>query len=209
MVGINPGAVRHRRAHTRVVILRTERFWLRQLTMADVDNLFALDGDPEVMRYLPDEDSTREKIEQEVLPYLLAEYDRSPGLGLWAAVEHGSGEFLGWMCLRTTKGHAPDDVELGYRLRRAVWGKGLATEGSRALIAHGFDVLGVARVWAETRDANRASQRVMAKAGLRFERTFPHHGVETGGVEYALTRAEYEAGYEAGYGAGYDAGATG
>jgi RimJ/RimL family protein N-acetyltransferase len=181
----------------RVVILRTERFWLRQLTMADVDNLFALDGDPEVMRYLRGEDSTRNHIEQVVLPSLLAEYDRSPGLGVWAAIGHGSDEFLGWMSLRTTKGHEPDDVELGYRLRRAVWGKGLATEGSRALIVYGFDVLGVARVWAETRAENRASQRVMAKAGLRFERTFPHHGDETGGVEYALTRAEYEEGYSA------------
>jgi RimJ/RimL family protein N-acetyltransferase len=167
--------------------------------MADVDKLFELDSDPEVMRYLPAEEATtRDQIEQTVLPYLLAEYDRSPGLGLWAAIEHGSGEFLGWLCLRTTKGHAPDDVELGYRLRRAVWGKGLATEGSRALIVHGFDVLGVARVWAETRDANKASQRVMAKAGLRFERTFPHEGNETGGVEYALTRAQYKADHDTG-----------
>lgn len=186
----------------RFVILRTERFWLRQLTMADVDNLFALDSDPEVMRYLPaDEATTRDHIEQVVLPHLVAEYDRSPGLGVWAAVEHGSGEFMGWMCLRTTKGHAPDDVELGYRLRRAVWGKGVATEGSRALIGYGFDALGVARVWAETRAANKASQRVMAKAGLRFARTFPYNGSETGGVEYALTRAEYEADYGADYNA--------
>lgn len=170
---------------------------MRRLTMADVDSMFALDSDPEVMRYLPEEEPTRDRIEQSVLPYLLAEYDRSPGLGLWAAIEHGSDEFLGWMCLRTTKGHAPDDVELGYRLRRAVWGKGLATEGSRALIGYGFDVVGVARVWAETREANKASQRVMAKAGLRFARTFPHNGDETGGVEYALTRAEYEDGYNA------------
>lgn len=190
--------MRRRVTHTRAVILRTERFWLRQLTMADVDNLFALDSDPEVMRYLPEDEPTRANIEQAVMPYLLAEYDRSPGLGLWAAIEHGSGEFLGWMCLRTTKGHEPDDVELGYRLRRAVWGKGLATEGSRALITYGFDVVGVARVWAETHEANKASQRVMAKAGLRFERTFPHDGDENGGVEYALTRAEYEAGYDAG-----------
>jgi RimJ/RimL family protein N-acetyltransferase len=89
-------------------------------------------------------------------------------------------------------------VELGYRLRRSAWGKGYATEGSRALIAKGFAELGVERVYATTMVVNVASRRVMEKAGLRFVRTFrqpwPDHidGEEKGDVEYALSRAQWE-----------------
>ena len=91
----------------------------------------------------------------------------------------------------------PDEVELGYRLRRSAWGKGYATEGSRALIHKGFTELGVRRVVARTMAVNTASRRVMEKAGLMHVRTFyperpdPIEGSEQGEVEYALTEADW------------------
>jgi RimJ/RimL family protein N-acetyltransferase len=167
--------------------------------MADVDNLLALDSDPEVMRFLSKGRSpTRERIEQEVLPGLLAQYDRYPGFGWWAAEENATGSFAGWMGLQVKEDRPSGDAELGYRLRRAVWGRGFATEGSRALVALAFADVGVQRVWAETMAVNKASRRVMEKVGLRFVRTFhlqfddPVDGTEFGEVEYALTRADYE-----------------
>ena len=87
-----------------------------------------------------------------------------------------------------------DEPELGYRLRRSAWGKGYATEGSRALIRKGFTELGVRRVVAETMAVNTASRRVMEKAGLTLVRTFHQEwpdripGDEHGDVEYALTQ---------------------
>jgi RimJ/RimL family protein N-acetyltransferase len=161
-----------------VVILRTARLVLRRLTWAAVDSLVELDGDPEVMRFLTKGLPTpREVVVGEVLPRLLAEYDS--GFGRWAAIE--GGVFVGWLGLRP-------GGELGYRLRRAVWGRGLATE------------LGVPRVWARTMSVNVASRRVMAKAGLRHVRTWhevfddPIDGTELGEVEYAVTRAEWVSG---------------
>ena len=80
------------------------------------------------------------------------------------------------------------------------WGKGYATEGSRALVERAFRELGAERVTAETMAVNAASRRVMEKAGLRYVRTFHQDwpdkidGDEHGDVEYALTRAEWEAG---------------
>ncbi len=72
-----------------------------------------------------------------------------------------------------TAGRAPpDEVELGYRLRKSAWGKGYATEGSRALIRKGFGELGVRRMVAETMAVHGASRRVMEKAGLALVRTF-------------------------------------
>ena len=181
------------------VFLETERLVLRRFTEADVDNLFDLDGDPEVMRFLTGGEPTpREVIRDETLPRILHYYERFAGFGFWAAIERSTGDFLGWFEFRPQEGSGTDEAELGYRLRRSAWGRGYATEGSRALIRKGFSELGVRRVVAETMAVNIASRRVMEKAGLTLERTFhrswpnPIEGAEQGEVEYALTKADWE-----------------
>ena len=99
---------------------------------------------------------------------------------------------------------APGEVELGYRLRKSAWGKGYATEGSRALICKGFTEFGVQRVVAEAMAVNLASRRVMEKAGLTLVRTvrqpwpYPIEGQELGDVEYALTKADWQRQNQAG-----------
>jgi RimJ/RimL family protein N-acetyltransferase len=177
-------------------VLETERLRLREFTWDDVENLVELDADPEVMRYITGGRATsREVIEREELPAFLR---RSDGYGFWAAVEKASGDFIGWFHLRLRAEGAADEPELGYRLRRSAWGKGYATEGSRALVEKAFAELGARRVWAETMVVNTASRRVMEKAGLEYVRTFHAdwpdkiEGDEEGDVEYALTRAEWE-----------------
>jgi RimJ/RimL family protein N-acetyltransferase len=78
------------------------------------------------------------------------------------------------------------------------WGKGYATEGSRALIRKGFTELGAQRVVAETMAVNLASRRVLEKAGLSLVRIFHQpwpcqvDGRELGDAEYAVTKAEWE-----------------
>lgn len=180
------------------VFLETERLVLRRFTPADEDNLYELDSDPEVMRFLTGGRPTgRERIRDEILPRLLGQYQRPDGLGRWAAVEKATGAFLGWFALEPPERSDQDGAELGYRLRRAAWGTGYATEGSRALIRTGFTDLGVHRVFAETMAINTRSRRVMEKCGLRYVRTFhldwddPLPGTELGEVEYALTRDEW------------------
>jgi RimJ/RimL family protein N-acetyltransferase len=181
------------------VFLETDRLLLRRFTEADVDNLVELDSDPEVMRFINGGRPTpREEVDNDLLPAYLAYYQRSAGYGFWAAIEKSTGEFLGWFHFRPPPGGGRDDVELGYRLRRSAWGKGYATEGSRALIRKGFTELGVQRVFAETMAVNAASRRVMEKAGLKLVRSFHQpwpdqiDGAEHGDVEYALRKAEWE-----------------
>jgi RimJ/RimL family protein N-acetyltransferase len=181
------------------IFLETERLVLCRFTEADVDNLFDLDSDPEVMRFLTGGKPTpREVIRNETLPRILHYYERFAGFGFWAAIEKSTGEFLGWFEFRPPEGGGPDEVELGFRLRRSAWGKGYATEGSRALIRKGFTELGVRRVVAQTMAVNTASRRVMEKAALTLVRTFhqewqePIEGAEQGEVEYALTKAAWE-----------------
>lgn len=188
------------------VFLESDRLVLRQFTREDVDNVFELDSDPEVMRYITGGKPTpREVVRDEIIPRWLAYYEQCDGYGYWAAIEKVTGQFLGWFHFRPhsdgplSDGALRDGVELGYRLRCSAWGKGYASEGSRALIRKGFTELGVERVYAETMAVNLGSRRVMEKAGLRYVRTFrqdwpePIPGSEHGEVEYALTKAEWEA----------------
>jgi len=181
------------------LFLETERLRLRRFTDDDVENLVELDGDPAVMKFINGGRPTpRAEIEDEVLPAFLGYYERFEGYGFWAVVEKSTGRFLGWFHFRPAKGAPPGEIELGYRLRRSAWGKGYATEGSRALIEKGFVELGVERVVAETMVVNVASRRVMEKSGLRLVRTFHQpwpdyiEGQEEGDVEYALLRSEWE-----------------
>ncbi len=87
------------------------------------------------------------------------------GFGALAVEDRAQGAFLGWAGLQHLEGGP--EVELGYYLGRAAWGRGLATELARALVAHARETLGLARLVAVVRPENAASQGVLAKAGLR------------------------------------------
>ena len=187
------------------VFLETQRLVLRRFSADDAGNLVNLDSDPDVMRFVTGGVPTsREEIESDFLPAYLGYYERYEGYGFWAVIEKESGEFLGWFHFRPQPDAAPGEVELGYRLRKSAWGKGYATEGSRALIRKGFTELGAQRVIAETMVVNTASRRVMEKAGLRLVRIFhqpwpfPMEGDEHGSVEYALDRADWQQQEQAG-----------
>ena len=179
------------------IYLETERLLLRRFTADDLDDLCALDADPEVMRYVNGGIPTpRAEMEHDFLPWWLAYYERGDRYGFWAAIEKSSGEFLGWFHFRPESGADPDEPELGYRLKQSAWGKGYSTEGSRALIDKGFREFGVRRVVASADEQHAASRRVMEKAGMTLVRTWydtsPEYP-EGYSVEYALTRADWEA----------------
>ena len=186
----------------------TERLALRRVTAGDAGNLLALDGDPEVMRYIEPGVKTRAQIEAEVLPLFLGRHQRHPGFGRWAADARDGGGFVGWFGLRPVQPSEaaivdwPDAppggvAEIGYRLRRSAWGRGYATEGARALVRRAFTELGVGEVVATTMTVNTRSRAVMEKAGLRYARTVhltwaePLDGNEQGDVEYRLCREDW------------------
>jgi RimJ/RimL family protein N-acetyltransferase len=187
------------------VYLETERLILRRFTPDDVDLVTALDADPAVMRYVNGGRPTpRDEIRDVYLPAWIAYYEAGDRYGFWAAIEKRTGAFVGWFHLRPHEGDPDDEPELGYRLIASSWGRGYATDGSRALIRKAFAGLGAHRVYAATMVVNVSSRRVMEKVGLRFVRVFHEpwpdriEGEEQGDVEYALTLDEWKAGPEAG-----------
>lgn len=174
----------------------TGRLRFRRFTRADIDLLVDLDSDPEVMRWLTGgKPSTREYYEQ-AMPRILATYETGPSRGTFAAEEMGGdgwGRFVGWFHLKDAY-HWPGELELGYRLRRSAWGRGLATEGSVGLIRHALEDLGEPVVVAGTMRGNAGSQRVMGKAGMVFEREFVEdrwEGEDKRAVKYAARAGEW------------------
>jgi RimJ/RimL family protein N-acetyltransferase len=182
------------------IVLETERLRIRRFTEDDAPLLLELDSDPEVMRFvgpyqLPNVEAYREYIRARYLP----EYQRQAGWGVFAAIEMSSGNFLGKFILhpapQDTYGldarFQPDDIELGFRFRRDCWGRGFATEGSRALIRLAFRQNKATRIVAAILDGNIASVRVLEKVGLKLISRSWANDVNQPQATFALTAEEF------------------
>jgi RimJ/RimL family protein N-acetyltransferase len=172
---------------------------LRHFTEEDAGPLAALYGDPRVMRFITLQPPSRATVESKILPEYLREYRELPdGLGSFAAIEKETGQLAGRFSLKPANSYGlTGGTELGYRLYPAFWGRGLATEGSRALIASAFERRRFDRVVATTMADNVGSWRVLEKCGLRRVRTFYYPdadlmpGAEHGDFVYELTRSDW------------------
>jgi RimJ/RimL family protein N-acetyltransferase len=155
--------------------LLTARLALREFVPGDVDDLVTSDGDDRVMRYLGA--GLRGRSREEVaagLERMTAGYAARPGYGLLHASRRDDGRFVG------ASGLFPEpegrEIEIAYRLPFDCWGQGYATEMARAVLAHGFDTLGLERVVGLTWPENVASQHVLRKLGMRERGVETHYG---------------------------------
>lgn len=108
------------------------------------------------------------------------------GFGLWILRALAGGDPIGRAVLRHLDVEGVDEVEVGYAFYPAFWGRGLATEAATACLAFGRRELGLPTIVAVTAPANAASQRVLHKVGLAYEREFLHEGAPA-----ALFRIRY------------------
>lgn len=162
------------------VFLESDRLILRQFVVDDLNNLFDLNSDFEVMRYINGGLPTSYQNTKESLAKYLTAY-KNADCGYWVAIEKTNNKFIGWFHFLTTTNFnylaefnlvTGDEIALGYRLRRASWNQGFATEGSKAIIGKGFSELSVTKVVSWALVENKASIRVMEKVGLRREKEF-------------------------------------
>lgn len=165
---------------------RTAGLVLRELTAQDLPSLLELDSDPEVMRHITDGRPNGPAEYAELLPRMLAYTGQDYGS---YAAEHDA-RFVGWFHLRPS---CFDDaeLELGYRLCARVWGRGLATEGSRALLDHAFHTLRRPWVDACAHAENLASIAVMRRCGMQFDRSFEHPRAQIMVERYWVQRDTY------------------
>jgi RimJ/RimL family protein N-acetyltransferase len=181
------------------IVLETERMLLRRFTQADAGPLAALYGDARVMQFVTTNPPSRADVESAILPaYLLEYHELADGFGSFAAMAKATGQLAGRFSLKPAHSYGlTGGTELGYRLYPAFWGRGLATEGARALIWSAFERRHVDRVVATTMADNVGSWRVLEKCGMRRVRTFYYPdavempGAEHGDYVYELTRGDW------------------
>ncbi|MDH6115139.1 RimJ/RimL family protein N-acetyltransferase [Kitasatospora sp. MAP12-15] len=155
-----------RTGHHRVPA-RTERLAFRRMSAADLDDMAALLGDPEVMRYY-----ARAKDRTEAMAWIdwNQRLYQQEGFGLWLITLQATGEFVGDCGLTPQEVEGTLDIELGYHIRTALQGRGYATEAAAACRDHAREVLGTKRLIAMIHPDNTPSQRVAQKVGLSYER---------------------------------------
>lgn len=150
-------------------IARTRRLILREVVDADEEPLGRCFADPETMAFYPDvadRKRTREWIEAQRASYAAC------GYGFWAACDTETGDFLGYCGLAATAAGdgSPDEIEIGYLIRRDLWNRGLGTEAARAAVRLCRRRFGRPDPIALVDPRNAASIRVAEKIGMRWER---------------------------------------
>jgi RimJ/RimL family protein N-acetyltransferase len=152
------------------VVLETERLLLREFAPEDVGALEGILGDPVAMQYYPvpfDRAEVENWIRRNRARY------RDCGFGLWAMLLKDSGELIGdcgcfVRVFEELGGNA--EFELGWHVRRDLWGRGYATEAARCCIDYAFSSLGAERIIALVRPENKSSCRVAEKSGMNCEK---------------------------------------
>jgi RimJ/RimL family protein N-acetyltransferase len=149
-------------------LIETERLILRELQPEDREGMFLLDSDPQVHRYLMNHTLKNRSEAALVIESILAQYEAN-GIGRWAVIEKGSGDFVGWSGLRLEDepmNGLTRYFDIGYRLRPTFWGKGYARESATAALRYGFEEFGLTDVYAAAQIGNVASTRVLEKIGM-------------------------------------------
>jgi RimJ/RimL family protein N-acetyltransferase len=174
-----------------MVEFQTARLLLRRWCDDDLERLVALFSDPRVARFLSVDGRpwTRERTVG-VFEHFRRQW-REHDFGPWAAIDKQTGRWLGQIGLNELPSWpGPYKVEVGWELDPSVWGRGLATEGGRAALRYGFEVVGLERIISVARADNVASRRVMEKCGLVFQEEVTHQGALV--VWYAIDRAGWQ-----------------
>lgn len=159
-----------------MIHLQTERLIIRDIEETDVEGIFALDSDPEVLRFIGTPVMRVLSEAEDVIAIIRAQCKEN-GIGRWAMEERASGAFIGWTGLKLEKDIRPFHYyDLGYRLIRKYWGQGFATESARACLKHGFDVLNYPEICAGAEADHRASNHILQKIGMQQGESFTFEG---------------------------------
>ncbi len=173
--------------------LETNRLVLRAWRDDDLAPFAAMNADPEVMRHFP---ARLTPAQSDALVAAIRRHFAGHGYGLWAVEVRESGSFAGFTGLSVPRFAAAfmPCVEVGWRLAREHQGRGYATEGALAAVAHGFGTAGLDEIVSFTTVGNTASRRVMEKLGMTRDpaEDFDHPSVAPGSplrrhVLYRLT----------------------
>jgi len=149
---------------------------MRKIDKNDVQDFYELDSDPDVHIYLGNSPVKTLEESEKMIDHVLFQY-KEYGLGRLAIIDKKSNEFIGWSGLKYETGIREFKYyDLGYRLKKKYWGKGVATETAIASLQYGFNELNLNEICAAAVVGNLASNRVLQKMGMTQGETFHFHG---------------------------------
>ena len=146
-------------------ILETERTILREITLSDINDLFELYKDPDIIRFIPPLQLTREEeldFQREYIKHMYGFF----GYGFWNVLDKNSKKLIGRAGLSNREGF--EDMELGYLFTPDYRGKGIATEVCTAIIKYAADILGAEKLNAFIHPENTKSVRLAEKLGFKY-----------------------------------------
>ncbi|MEM6642281.1 MAG: GNAT family N-acetyltransferase [Bacteroidota bacterium] len=173
-------------------ILETKRLVLRQITPLDFEELFKMNSDPQIMKYVGDGSIRTHQQMTNELKMLISHYSRKPGLGIWATELKVNNCFVGASGL--VYYDSTPEIEVGYRMQKEYWNKGYATEASIGLLKYGFRKLNLKKIVSSAHIDNLASRRVLEKIGMSYVDDRFHYKCLQ--AYYEITANEYQALYE-------------
>ena len=167
--------------------VETARLYLRRFDSGDLDAFAAMNADADVIRYIGDGKPQTRSQTQMRLNAILDHWDHH-GFGLCAIVDKATHEFIGFCGLQYL--NSTSEIEIGYRLAKEFWGRGIATEAASASLKYGFDELGLDRIVAVVHPENVVSQRVIQKIGLQYVKDARFYNSEL--KYFAIVRQDFE-----------------
>ncbi len=177
-----------------MIVLETERLILRHVELGDTESLYGVFGDVEVMRF-----GIGAQTLAWVKDWIAEQQDQyaTRGFGAWAVMLKTSGGVIGYCGLFDFPDvNGQPEVEIGYRLARAHWGYGYATEAVTGVRDYAFETLGMRRLIAMIDPHNSASIRVAIKAGMKYESDVMFDGYDHPDHVYAIEQSNFEDGTE-------------
>lgn len=157
--------------------IETERFILRDLEESDAEGMFQLDSDPDVHEFLGKKPIKTLEEARQTIDFVRKQYVKN-GIGRWAIIDKKTGDFIGWTGLKYEENLRQEFnyYDLGYRLRKKYWGRGIATETALTSLAYGFEKLDLQEIGAAADVDHLISNHILQKVGLRFFDTFHYDG---------------------------------
>lgn len=159
------------------IFIETERLILREIIPEDAEAFFAMDSNPEVVKYVGMKPLTDISQSVAMIEAIRNQYTEN-AIGRWAAILKETGKLIGWSGLKLIKeiNNHQNIHDLGYRFTPEYWGKGYATETSVAVLNYGFNEMKLDIIYAYTDVENTVSNHVLEKLGFEQKNTFIDEG---------------------------------
>ncbi len=157
--------------------IETKRLLLRDIEITDAQGIFELDSDPDVHEFLGNKPISTFEEAQNVISYIRNQY-KEHGIGRWAVIDKATGDFIGWSGLKYEKVVRKEFnyYDIGYRIKKKYWGKGIATETALESLKYGFQKLNLEEIGAAAAVNHLVSTKILTKIGLKFIETFDFDG---------------------------------